>query len=44
MSQSNSSFEKSMKPTRNNKQKEFTSKPKDKNWQRNNDKRQQGSV
>jgi hypothetical protein len=44
MSQSNATFEKSVKPVRNNKQKEFTSKPKDKNWQRNNDKRQQEGV
>jgi hypothetical protein len=40
MSQSNATFEKSVKPVRNNKEKTFTSKPKDKNWQRNNDKRQ----
>lgn len=39
MSQSNSSFTKSLKPVRNKTEKAFETKPKYRAWQRNNDKR-----
>lgn len=44
MTQNNSTFEKSVKPARNKTEKAFETKPKDKAWQRNNDKRKLESV
>lgn len=44
MSQSNSSFTKSLKPIRNKTEKAYETKPKNSGWQRNSDKRKQEAL